>query len=199
MSRFFNPGFAWTDVLKFDNPVNDTNSSNISYYRVEAPAKGFFEVKDTVTVNLGDGEFEQPLRFRELVRQQYAERGVVLIVADRKCSEDENIAATDAEGRAKGIRIWREYLKEKANEWFRIVHEVKAGGQIPRAATGLFKRVLEELGMEDPADSAGMLANAREGQQSNKDLQAQIQELKDQVNQLIGAQGAQQAQLPVAK
>lgn len=198
MARFWNPGFAWKDTLKFDNPVNEPNSSNISYYVVDAPAKSFFEVKDTVTVDLGAGEFEQPLRFRELIRSQYAERGVVLVTMGRECNEEENIAGSDADAKSKGNRIWREYMKEKANEWFRIVHEVKANGAIPRAATGLFKRVLEELGMEDPADSAGMLTAAKEGQQSNLDMQKQIEELKATVNRLVGAQGAQQ-QLPVTK
>jgi hypothetical protein len=193
MARFFNPGFAWNDTLKYDNPVGDIREmNNISYYRIDAPARGFFNVKDTMTMTLPTGEeYDVPLRFKELVRSTYAERGVVLVTPNRECGEDENIAPTDEEAKKKGNAIWKEYMKAKANEWNQIVYEVKAAGQLPRAATGLFKRVLEELAMPDPADIATGFAQAKEGQQSNLDLQQQIAALTATVNQLIGAKSAQ--------
>lgn len=192
MSKFYNPGFAWNDTLKFDNPIADAKeANNVSYYRVEAPQRGFFDVKDTMAVDMGTGEqFEVPLRFKELIRTQYAERGVVLIAPGRECGEAENIAATEDEAKKKGNAIWKEYLKAKANEWHQIVYEVKAAGQLPRAATGLFKRVLEELGMEDPADTATGFAKAKEGQQANHEMQEVIRKMQTQIDQLTGALGA---------
>jgi hypothetical protein len=192
MSRFFNPGFAWNDTLKYDNPVGDAREINlISYYRVEAPQKDFFEVKDTTMMRLPTGEeYDVPLRFKELIRQQYAERGVILVVAGRVCTEEENIAGSDDEAKKKGNAMWRHFLREKANEWVRIVEETKATGQLPRPATGLFKRVLEEIGMQDPADTAMGFERAKEGQKANQDLQSMIQSLRDEVNQLKGAQSA---------
>lgn len=192
MARFYNAGFAWNDTLKYDNPVGDIREmNNVSYYRIDAPAKGFFNVKDTMAMTLPTGEeYDVPLRFKELVRTQYAERGVVLVSPGRECAEGENIAPSDDEAKKKGNAIWKEYLKSKANEWHQIVYEVKAAGQLPRAATGLFKRVLEELGMEDPADTASGFAKAKEGQQSNLDMQAQMALLLEKINRLEGAQSA---------
>lgn len=193
-ARFYNPGFAWSYKLKYDNPVNEPNSSNISYYDVQAPAKGFFSVDDTQTVNLPTGEeYEIPLRFKDLIRTQYAECGVVLVAPDRKCTEEENIAPNDEEAKRKGHKVWKVYTLDKCNEWFRIVEEVKANGRLPRPAEGLFKRCLEERGIADPADMATNLSAAKEGQQENKDLQAQIAALTATVNQLVGAKNAKGA------
>lgn len=191
MARFFNPGFAWSYKLKFDNPTTDASSSNVSYYDVMAPSKGFFDVKDTQTIKLDTGEeYEVPLRFKELIRTTYAEQGVVLVSPDRECREEENIAPNDEEAKRKGFKIWKVFTLDKCNEWFRIVEEVKANGRLPRPAEGLFKRCLEERGIADPADMATNLAAAKEGQKDNKDLQAQLAALTAQVNQLLGAKSA---------
>lgn len=192
MSKFYNPGFAWKETLKYDNPVGDPREVNlISYYVVEAPEAGFFEVKDTTVMKLPTGEeYEIPLRFKELVRTSHAEHGVVLIAPGRKCTEEENIAGTDEEAKKKGNTIWRNHARDKANEWLRIVHETKASGQIPRAATGTFKRFLELCGVEDPADQAGLIGKAKEDQKSNQDLQSQMAELLAKLNRLEGAQNA---------
>ena len=193
MARFWNPGFKWDDTLKFDNPTADDNSSNISYYRITAEAKSFFEVKDTQTIKLPTGEeYEIPLRFKELIRVQYAERGVVL-VAPGEHSEFVNIAATEEEAKSKGNAIWKQYTTNKCNEWFGIVEEVRAAGRLPQPAQGLFKRCLEERGIADPADVATGLAKAREGQQENKDLQAQLADALNRINRLEGAKSAKGA------
>lgn len=191
MSRFFNPGFSWKETLKFDNPTTDAGSSNVSYYMFEAPEGGFFEVKDTQTISLPTGEeYEIPLRFKELIRTQYAERGVVLVSPGRECTEEENIAATDDEARHKAKSIWKVYLTDKCNEWFRIVEETRANGRLPTPAQGLFKRCLAEMGTADPADMATNLAAAKEGQKDNKDLQALLADALARINRLEGAKNA---------
>lgn len=188
MARFWNPGFKWDDVLKFDNPTADDKSSNISYYRVEAPAKSFFEVKDTQTLVLPTGEsYDVPLRFKELIRTQYAERGVVLVQTGDH-NDTVNIAATDEEAKAKGNSTWKTYTTAKCNEWFGIVEEVKAAGRLPQPAQGLFKRCLEERGIADPADMATGLSRAQEGQKENKELQEQLRSLLEKVSRLEGRQ-----------
>ena len=191
MAKFFNPGFKWEYMLKFDNPTSDAQSSNVSYYRVVAEAKSFFEVKDTQTISLPTGEeYEIPLRFKELIRVQYAEQGVVLVSPDRECREEENIAPNEEEAKRKGFAIWKTFTTDKCNEWFRIVEEVKANGRLPRPAEGLFKRCLEERGIADPADVATGLSAAKEGQKENKDLQAMLAEALARINKLEGRKGA---------
>lgn len=181
MAKFYNPGFKWEELLKYDNPVADAREvNNVSYFRLRAPERDFFEVPETMTVKLGTGEeMEVPLRFRKLIQTQYADRGVTLVV-----DGDETAAKKAAE------KQWKSYLHEKANEWIRIVHEVKAAGQIPRPAQGLFARVLEELGMEDPADSVSLVTRAKEGQKTNEDLQKTIAEMQKQIATLTGALSA---------
>lgn len=181
MAKFYNPGFKWEELLKYDNPVSEAREvNNVSYYRLRAPEKGFFEVDDTMQMKLDTGEeIEVPLRFKKLIAEQYADRGVTLVVGG-----DESAAKKSAE------RQWKLYLSDKANEWIRIVHEVKAAGQIPRPAQGLFKRVLEELNMEDPADTVAIVTKAKEDQKSDKELQQLIASMRDEINQLKGAMGA---------
>lgn len=181
MAKFYNPGFKWEELLKYDNPVADAREvNNVSYFRLRAPEKGVFEVPDTMLMKLATGEeIDVPLRFKKLIQSQYSDRGVVLI--DGNGEEAEKAARKTAETQ------WKQYLHDKANEWIRIVHEVKAAGQIPRPAQGLFQRVLEELGMEDPADNVSVVTRAKEGQQENKELQRQIAEMQKQIAQLTGA------------
>lgn len=191
MSRFYNPGTKWEYRQKFDNPTTDASSSNISYYLIAAPAKDFFEVKDTQTIKLPTGEeYEIPLRIKEFVRVQYAELGVVLVDPAREHSEQDNISATDEEAKVKGDRMWKQFTIDKCNEWISIVEETRGNGRIPKPASGLFKHCLDERHIADPADMATNLAAAKEGQKDNKDLQAQLAALTAQVNQLLGAKGA---------
>lgn len=191
MAKFWNPGFKWEYMLKFDNPTTDDKSSNISYYKVVAEAKSFFEVKDTQTIALPTGEeYEIPLRFKELIRTQYAEFGVVLVTPGRTCTEEENIAATEDDAKRKGASIWKKFTTDKCNEWFAIVEEVRANGRLPRPAEGLFKRCLEERGIADPADIATGLSVAKEGQTENKEMMSLIQSMRDEINQLKGAKSA---------
>jgi len=186
MARFYNPGFAWNETLKFDNPVSDSQSSNISFHPINAGNKSFFEVAEMQVVILPTGEaMEVPLRFKELVRLQYADKGVVLVVPGRTCTELENIAENDVDAKRKGTAVWKQYMMDRCNEWFRLVEEIKAQGRLPRPAEGLFKRCLLECGIADPADYATVLSKAKEDQQENKDMQKQISDLTALVNRLL--------------
>lgn len=187
MSRFYNPGFKWTERKSFDNPVQEPNSSNLSYVFIVAPEGEFFEVPDTQTVNVNGEPFEVPLRIREYIRTQYVASGVVLISPGRECLEGENIAPSDQEAKRKGDARWKTYTIDKCNEWIRICRENSAAGAIPRPAEGLFAHCLKARGIADPADVATGLSRAQEGQQENKELQAQLADALARINRLEGA------------
>lgn len=187
--RFYNPGSEIKQMLPYTNTTKDPrDGSTISQHILHAPERGYFEMPDVITLITVDGEATIPVGFSRIVKAQFASRGVVMINPKAKnIFEDDNLATSDEEAKTKGDRIWKDYLRAKASEWYAIVADIKGGGGVPRAATGLFAFALKQLHMEDPADTVDTIIRAKEGQKSNADQQAQIDELKAQVNRLLGA------------
>jgi hypothetical protein len=190
LMRFYNPGSEIRQMLPYTNTTKDPrDGSTVSHHLLSAPEQGYFELPDVITLMTLDGEATVPVGFSRIVKAQFASRGVVMINPRAKdIFEDDNLATNDDDAKVKGDRIWKDYLRSKASEWYGIVAEIKAGGGVPRAATGLFAFALKQLHMEDPADVVDTIIRAKEGQQSNASQQAQIDELKATVNQLLGAQ-----------
>lgn len=191
MATFYNPGFTFREMKQYDNPLTDSvTHNNISYLDLKAPEKSFFEVADHATVTDEAGEEHQvPLKLAKLIKEWYAERGVVLVNPNAKnIQEDDNVALTKEEAKAKGQRLWNKFLRSKANEYFARVSETKAAGQLPVPAQGLFKRVLEELGMKDPADTVEQIIQTQSNTVDNTELMRQVAALTAQLNRLEGAQ-----------
>jgi hypothetical protein len=188
--RFYNPGSAITQMLPYTNTTKDPrDGSTVSHHLLNAPEREFFDIPDVIHLVTIDGEATVPVGFSRIVKAQFAQRGVIMINPRAKdIFEDDNLAADEAHAKVKGDRIWKDYLRAKASEWYAIVAEIKAGGGVPRAATGLFAFALKQLHMEDPADIVDTIIRAKEGQKSNLDQQAQIDALTATVNRLLGAQ-----------
>lgn len=191
--RFYNPGQKICQMLPYTNTTKDPrDGSTVSHHLLNAPERGFFELPDVITLITIDGEATVPVGFSRVVKAQFAARGVVMINPRAKdIFPDDNLTLTDEEAVVKGNKIWKEYLKSKATEWYNIVREIKAGGGVPRAATGLFAYALDQLHMEDPADVVDTIIRAKEGQKSNLEQQSQIDALTATVNRLLGAQEQQ--------
>jgi hypothetical protein len=190
--RFYNPGSAITQMLPYTNTTKDPrDGSTVSHHLLNAGEAAFFELPDVITLLTLDGEATIPVGFSRIVKAQFASRGVVMINPRAKeIFEDDNLATNDADAKAKGDRTWKDFLKTKAGEWYANVAEIKAGGGVPRAATGLFAYALKYLHMEDPADVVDTIIRAKEGQQSNAELQRQLTELTATINRMQGAAGA---------
>jgi hypothetical protein len=191
--RFYNPGSEIRQMLPYTNTTKDPrDGSTVSHHLLHAPEREFFELPDTITLVTIDGEATIPVGFSRIVKAQFASRGVVMVNPRAKnILEDDNLAANDKDAQVKGDRMWKEYLRAKASEWYAIVAEIKAGGGVPRAATGLFAFALKQLHMEDPADVVDTIIRAKEGQTSNADMQAQLAALQAQISRLQGAQEQQ--------
>ena len=195
--RFYNPGKKITQMLPYTNTTKDPRDGNtISYHLMEAPERDFFELPEVITLMTVDGEATIPVGFGKVVKREFAERGVIHVnpkADEEDILDDDNTAATDKQARLKGDRMWKAFLRAKVAEWYATVQDIKAGGGVPRPATGLFAFALKELHMEDPADAVDTILRAKEGQVSNADTQAQIAALQAQLNQLIGAKQAREA------
>lgn len=191
--RFYNPGSEIRQMLPYTNTTKDPrDGSTVSHHLMNAPERDFFELPDVITLLTIDGEATIPVGFSRIVKAQFAPRGVVMINPRAKnILEDDNLALNDKDAQVKGDRMWKEYLRAKASEWYAIVAEIKAGGGVPRAATGLFAFALKQLHMEDPADVVDTIIRAKEGQASNADVQSQLAELQKQLARLQGAQEQQ--------
>lgn len=188
--RFYNPGSTIQQMLPYTNTSKDPrDGSTISNYLLNAPERDFFDLPDVITLLTIDGEATIPVGFSRIVKATFRSRGVIMINPRAKdVFEDDNLALNEKDAQVKGDRIWKEYLRSKASEWYGIVAEIKAGGGVPRAATGLFAFALKQLHMEDPGDVVDTIIRAKEGQKSNADQQAQIDALTATVNRMIGAQ-----------
>jgi hypothetical protein len=190
--RFYNPGSEIRQMLPYTNTTKDPrDGSTVSHHLLNAPEQGFFELPDVITLLTIDGEASVPVGFSRIVKAQFASRGVIMINPRAKdIFEDDNLATNDKDAEHKGNRIWKDYLQGKCSEWYGVVAEIKAGGGVPRKATGLFAFALKQLHMEDPADVVDTIIRAKEGQQSNAELQRQLTELTATINRMQGAQEA---------
>jgi hypothetical protein len=187
--RFYNPGSMIQQMIPYTNTTKDPREgSTISNHLFTAPERDFVEVPDVIVLMTPEGEASIPVGFGRHVKRVFAERGVIHVNPNAKnIVEDDNVALDDEGARKKGNRMWKEFLKAKVAEWYTIVQDIKAQGGVPRAATGLFAFALKQLHMEDPADTVDTIMRVKEDKVSNDDTQRQIQELKDQIQQLIGA------------
>jgi hypothetical protein len=190
--RFYNPGTQISQMIPYTNTTkNPRDGSTISNHLFIAPEKDFVEVPDVITLMTPEGEATIPVGFGRHLKRVFAERGLVHVNPKAvNILDDDNTATNDKEARMKGDQMWKEYLKDKVTEWYSIVADIKAQGGAPRKATGLFAFALRSLHMEDPADTVDTILRVKEDKVSNDDTQRQIEELKAQVQQLIGAQGA---------
>lgn len=196
MARFYNPGQEINDRLQYTHPTKDPREGNTtSYHLMEAPREDFFEIPDQLVIDSPEGEIQVPVNFGKRIKALYQARGVIQVIEGKKdVSEDDNVAASDKEAKIKGAAMWREYLKAMVQQHYTSVAEVKSFGGVPRAAQGLTKYAIKFLNMEDPADQVDTITRAKEGQTSNADMQAKIDQLTATVNQLIGAKnGASQS------
>ena len=98
--RFYNPGSRIAETLPFDHPTNNAKDLNtISYWRIEAPEKGFFDVPTQVTVpNDGGEEITVPVNFPKRVQEVYKSWGIVRIDPKAKnISPEDNVANSEKE------------------------------------------------------------------------------------------------------
>lgn len=192
--RFYNPGSTIQQMIPYTNTTKDPREgSTISNHLFTAPEKDFVDVPDVITLMTPEGEATIPVGFGRHIKRVFAERGLIQVNPNAKgVVEDDNVALNDKDARIKGDRMWKEFLKAKVAEWYTIVQDIKTQGGVPRAATGLYMFALKQLHMEDPADTVDTILRVKEEKVSNDETQRQIEELKAQIQQLIGAQGARE-------
>jgi hypothetical protein len=190
--RFYNPGFKISELLRFDHPTNDVKVQNlISYYRVEAEPKAFFDVPTETEVETEQGPMPVAVRFADRIQKEYKAQGVVRVNPKAKdVHESENVALTEKEAKEKGEHLWRESLKALVDEHDATCAQARANGMRPRAATGNTKYALKVLGFDDPANDADTVLNRKQDTGETEALKAQLAALQNTVNQLIGAKAA---------
>lgn len=184
---FYNPGTRICEKLAFDHPTNDIKNVNIiAYFLVDAPQESFFVLPTQIPVSTADGEERMvSVDFAKRFLISYRDYGVVRIDPKRKdTSQDDNVASTEKEAREKGNRLWREYLEAKAREHIANVDQAVAAGAVPMRAKGVYAQALKMLRMEDPADKVGSVVKSNENISEISVLQAQLAEMKQQIEKL---------------
>ena len=188
--EFYNPGHRINEMMRFDHPTNDDKQmNNVSYFVVDAPEHGYFEIPSEVEVQTEQGPVQISVKFADRIQRDFREYGVVRIVDPKKVTinEDDNTAADKKSAKEKGERLWSDYLVAKAREHIQNVETTFAIGGIPQRARGDFAHALKMLNMEDPADKVGVALSRAGDTETVKDLKAQIEELRGLV--LAGAKG----------
>lgn len=192
MSRFYNPGTKIDEKVQYTHPTKDPKEgSTLSYYPFMVAERDFVEVPDVLTLDTPEGEVTVAVNFAKRIRKDHQSRGVILIDSRLKnILDDDNAAADDKEAKRKGDLMWREYLKTIAQEHVTRCEEIRSMGNVPRGAFGLTKYALDFVGMSDPALSVEMFTKDKESRTSNAEMVALMQSMRDEINQLKGAQSA---------
>lgn len=181
--RFYNPGAAFEETLKFDHPTNDIREQNInSYWTVKAPEHGFFEVPTEIEFPGKDGE---PLRvavnFWQRVKRDYEKYGVVLVDVHAKLKPGDNTVHADDEAREMGDERWRESLFELVREHEKLCLEVRSAGMKPQRAKGRIAYALKVLNIEDPAQDVADVVKKREDTSKMAELEKKLAEMQRQI------------------
>lgn len=181
--RFYNGGDKINDRIPFDNPNNDIKVDNIvSYYHLQAPAQGYFEVPDSIAT----GRNRSFSNFDLTVMSKWGQLGVVRVDRDIDPAMSATpVAPDDREAKILGDRIHEEYLTKLVQDYVNRVEEAKAQGKLILPAQGYTKHALKKLGIADPALT---VKNMVEKQKSGSDedklkislLEAQIKQMQDQ-------------------
>lgn len=155
--RFYNPGNAINEMLRFDHPTNDPKDlNNVAYYRLEVGPRSFFEVPTHTEVETVNGIQEVAVGFWKRIKEDYRSYGVILIEPKAKDVQDEdNVAASDKEAKERGDARFKEHLVSLAREHVARCEEARAYGGVPRRAIGNTAHALKVLNIADPADQVG--------------------------------------------
>lgn len=177
--RFYNPGNAINEMLRFDHPTNEPKDlNNVAYYRLEVAPRSFFEVPTHTEVETANGPQEVAVGFWKRIKEDYRSYGVVLVDPKaRDAAGDDNVAASDKEAREKGDALFKEHLIALAREHVARCEEARAYGGVPRRAIGNTAHALKVLGITDPADQVGTAV------ESTKKT-AEISALEEKINRL---------------
>lgn len=179
---FYNPGTKITELLRFDHPTNDPQKqNNISYFRLEAPERSLFTVPTEMEIDIPEtgGTVSIPVRFADRIQNDFMTYGVVRVNPRAKdVAEDANIAKDEKEAKAKGDRLWKNYLIDIARQYIIDVQEIKAAGGVPRPAKGPIAHALKVLNMADPADLVGAAVEKQQDYSRVELLERKIEELQ---------------------
>lgn len=188
--RFYNPGPAITETVRFDKPFNDKESNTVAYHHLSAPEAGFFEVPSVITINQEGGEaIEVPTQLPTIIRQQFRKQGFVMVDPSAKIKPGDNVVKTDKEAIALGNEMLEEDLYETYREHERICLERKNAGLKPKRATGRVAWAINRLGVEDPANDIEDVVKRKQDQTEVDKLKEQLEEMKRLVMNLATAKG----------
>lgn len=205
--RFYNGGDRIQQTLRFSNP-DGYDPHVLSFYMLDAPAQGAFEVPEIMHVGLAD----VPVNFAADISRDFGDRGVILIDAsyepprqtreiatengteyvvdeqsqiDTEADDKIPVAATLEAAKKKGVTMWRAYIETKVRAHMEQCEQIRAAGGVPIAASGQMKRWLKLAGYSDPAE-AMLLESKRQTsaleaiqQQGKKDADAKDAEIAE--------------------
>lgn len=205
--RFYNPGPRFQDTLRYDLPykmeiAGKPQQTVQGMLPITAESQSFFDIPQAVMLVNEESGNEDTATLPGIytrIMSQLRERGVVLVEAKRHRSRqsDPNVASTEAEAKKLGAELYDQFMREKAQEWFRIVSEAKSMHAVPNRASGVYAQALKHLHLADPADSIDVIEHERKAAGSQKETNAEVSELKAQLARLEGMlMGKMGAQVP---
>ena len=191
MIRFYNPGPAFSEKMRFDHPTNDPKYlNNISFWIVNAEKESFFDCPTVVDVDSLQGTVQIAVQFADRLHKEFREFGIIRIDPKRDpetINPSEQIATNEKDAKSLGKAVWEDYMLQLAREHIETVERARNVGVIPARAMGLKAHALKVLGMQDPADAAGNLAKTNKDVPALEAIMAQMAEMARTIKKLQGA------------
>jgi hypothetical protein len=179
--RFYNPGPAMNERLRYDNPIGDPKESNmVSGHILNVPEKDFFDVPTEIRIDEKEGEFVVPVKFADRVQALYRHIGIVRINPNpkRPIEDDDNVALNEKDAREKGERLWRDCMIDMVRAHTQQCAEIRSHNNIPTRARGTTAQAFRTLGIEDPANDVADVLSRKQDVSEVAELRRQLEELK---------------------
>jgi hypothetical protein len=182
--KFYNAGQRIQERFSYTNPELDHRVSNcVSYWMMDAPKQGFFEVPREVQTSMGSTLVNLPKE----VLDRYGERGVVKIDRNLDVVPDEPefayIVNSEQMAREKGEALWKTFCRKRIED-FEKENEIRVMQRNlpPMRPNGFVVSCFKELGLMVPGDEKFIAAGAQKTDVSElKETVANQQKLIEQL------------------
>ncbi len=189
--KLYNAGDRIVETLAFSLP-DGHDIHCVGHLRVEAPARGVFQIPATVNV-CGATVFTHAVK---AFVDRHGHKGVVLIDANAdpdKTGENEPVAPTEEAARTKAAKLWKAYCRDVVRGYFEERDLARAQGGAPRGAAGFVKRAMEVLGMGDPDERLFQGMQPAESDRVAR-LERELAEMRELVQKAVAGKGEEPRQ-----
>ena len=151
--KFYNGGDRVNERFSYTRPDEDHRVSNcVSYWVMDAPSKGFFEVPLLLQNDNGGTVF---VNLQQELTDRYGERGFVKIdrdLEDEDCAKEVWLANSEKMAKQKGDAQWKVYCRKVIDAYEEENERRKIVPLPPLKPSNFVRHAYQELGLLAPGE-----------------------------------------------